>query len=82
MGVCYGKFNGTKIVVCHKWRDYSPVYHKTYVLDLQTFLRDKFARWAGNGSYVVEDGKHFKDIVVEYIERCVTHKIPKKLSGS
>jgi len=29
-----------------------PVYNKTDILGLQTFLRDKFARWAGNGSCV------------------------------
>ena len=27
-----------------------PVYRKTDVLSLQTFLRDKFAVWASNGS--------------------------------
>jgi len=27
-----------------------PVYNKTDVLGLQTFLRDKFAVWASNGS--------------------------------
>jgi hypothetical protein len=29
-----------------------PVYHKTNILGLQTFLRDKFAIWAGNGRCV------------------------------
>jgi hypothetical protein len=31
-----------------------PVYNKTNVLGLQTFLRDKFAVWASNGSCVEE----------------------------
>jgi hypothetical protein len=29
-----------------------PVYHKANVLDLKTFLRDKFAIWASNGRCV------------------------------
>jgi hypothetical protein len=31
-----------------------PVYNKTDVLGLQTFLRDKFTVWASNGSCVEE----------------------------
>jgi hypothetical protein len=54
------------------------VYHKTDFLGLQTFLRDKFARWAGNGSFVEEIWEHFKEIVFESIERSLLHKIPKK----
>jgi hypothetical protein len=44
------------------------VYHKTDVLVFQTFLRDKFAIWAGNGSCVEEIWKNFKQIVFESIE--------------
>jgi len=31
-----------------------PVYHKTDVLGLQTFLQGKFYLWAGNGSCMVD----------------------------
>jgi hypothetical protein len=58
-----------------------PVYNKTDVLGLQTFLRDKFARWAGNGSCVEQIRENFKEIVLECIERFVQHKILKN-SGS
>jgi hypothetical protein len=40
-----------------------PVYHKTDVLGLQIFLRDKLAWWAGKGSGVEEIWKNFKEIV-------------------
>jgi hypothetical protein len=33
-----------------------PVYNKTDVLGLKTFLRDKFAVWASNGSCVERYG--------------------------
>jgi hypothetical protein len=57
-----------------------PVYNKTDVLGLQTFLRDKFAVWAGNGSSVEEICEKFKSIVHESIERFVPHKILRKNS--
>jgi hypothetical protein len=37
------------------------VYHKTYVLGLQKFLRDKIPTWANNGSCVEDRCKNFKD---------------------
>ena len=40
-----------------------PVYNKTDVLGLQTFLRDKFAVWARNGSCVKEIWNNYKNIV-------------------
>ena len=40
-----------------------PVYRKTDVLSLQTFLRDKFALWASNGSCVEEMWNKFKESV-------------------
>jgi len=42
-------------VICHmpQVERLVPVYHKTDV-GLQTFVRDKFARWAGNGGCVKE----------------------------
>jgi hypothetical protein len=55
-----------------------PVYHKTNSLGLQTFLRDKFAKWASNGSCVEEILTNFKGIVFESIERFVPHKILRK----
>jgi len=55
-----------------------PVYHKTDVLDLQILLRDKFGKWASNGSCVDEIWKNFKEIVSECIERFDPHKILRK----
>jgi hypothetical protein len=52
-------------------------YHKTDVLGLQKFLRDKLPTWANNGSCVEYIWKHFTDIVSEGIERSVPHKILK-----
>ena len=52
-----------------------PVYKKTEVLGLQTFLCDKFALWASNGSSVEELWNNFKSIVHESVERFVPHKI-------
>jgi hypothetical protein len=57
-----------------------PVYNKTDVLGLQTFLRDKFAVWASNGSCVEEIWNNFKNIVCECIERFVLSKILRKSS--
>jgi hypothetical protein len=45
-----------------------PVYNKTNVLRLQTFLRDKFAVWVSNGSSVEEKWNNYKNIVYESIE--------------
>jgi hypothetical protein len=52
-----------------------PVYHKTDILGLQTFIRDKFGKWASNGSCVDEIWKNFKERVSECIERFDPHKI-------
>jgi hypothetical protein len=57
-----------------------PVYNNTDVLVLQTFLHDKFAVWASNGSGVEEIWNRFKNIVQECIERFVPHKILRKNS--
>jgi hypothetical protein len=54
-----------------------PVYNKTEVLGLQTFLRDKFAVWA---SSVEELWNNFKNILHESVERFVPHKILRKIS--
>ena len=55
-----------------------PVYHKTDVLGLQTFLLDKFVRWAGNGSCVEEICENNKEMVSESTEGFVQHKILQK----
>jgi hypothetical protein len=55
-----------------------PVYNKRDVLGLQTFLRDKFAGWASNGSSVEEIWNNLKNIVCESLKRCVPHKTLKK----
>ena len=59
-----------------------PVYQKTEVLGLQTFLRDKFGIWASNGSCVEEIWSNFKEILSECIERFVPHKILRKNSDA
>jgi hypothetical protein len=51
------------------------VYHKTDVLALQAFLREKFYFWAGNCSCVEDIWKSYKDIIFEGIKRYVPHKI-------
>ena len=45
-----------------------PVYHKTDVLGFQAFLREKFNRWAVNGSCVEEVWKSYKDMIFEGIK--------------
>jgi hypothetical protein len=52
-----------------------PVYNKTDVLGLQTFLCNRFTDWASNGSSVEQIWNHFKNIVQESVERFVPHKI-------
>jgi len=55
-----------------------PVYHKTNVTGLQSFLGSKFASWASQGSCVEENWKGFKEIVFERIDRSAPHKILRK----
>jgi hypothetical protein len=57
-----------------------PVYNKTDVIGLKTFLRDKVAVWVSNGSSVEEIWNNYKNIVYESIERFVPHKILRKNS--
>jgi hypothetical protein len=45
-----------------------PVYHKTDVLGLQGFLREKFSLWTVNGCCVEEIWKNYKDIIFESIK--------------
>ena len=49
-------------------------YHKTDVLGLQAFLREKFNRWAGNDSCLEEIWESYKDIIFEGIKRYVPQK--------
>jgi len=51
------------------------VYHKTDVLGLQKFLREKFELWAGNDSCVEDIWESYKDIIFEDIKRYIPHKI-------
>jgi len=51
-----------------------PVYNKTDVSGLQTFLRDKFVVLVTNGSSVEEILNNFKNRGHESIERFVPHK--------
>jgi hypothetical protein len=56
-----------------------PVYNKTDVLGLQTFLCDKFAVWVSNGSSVEEIWNNYMNIVYDSIERFVPHKMFRKI---
>ena len=49
-----------------------PVYHKTDVLGLQAFLREKFNLWAGNGGCVEEIWRSYKDIIFEGIKKILS----------
>jgi hypothetical protein len=55
-----------------------PLYHKTDVLGLQAFLREKFKLWAGNGSCVEEIWNSYKDIILEGVKRYVPNKTLSK----
>jgi hypothetical protein len=54
-----------------------PVYYKTDVIGLQTFLWDKLTTWTNNGSCVEDIWNKFKDIIFEGVERFVPHKTLK-----
>jgi hypothetical protein len=58
----------------------APVYHKTNVLGLQKFLRDKLPTRANNGGCVEDIRKNFKDIVFEGIKSFFPHKNLKQIS--
>ena len=51
-----------------------PMFHKTNVLGLQAFLRNKYKQWAETGSSVEEIWGNFKEIIREGINRNVPHK--------
>ena len=48
-----------------------PVYYKTDVVGLQTFLRDRFSVWANNGSSVWQVWNNFQSILHDSVERFV-----------
>jgi hypothetical protein len=52
-----------------------PLYHKTDNLGSQTFARDEFNLWAGNGSCVEEIRENIKDIIFKAIKCYVPQKI-------
>ena len=54
------------------------VYHKTNVPGLQSFLREKFASWTRNGSYMEEMWKISKEIIFESINRFILQNSEKK----
>ena len=51
-----------------------PVYNKTDIIVLQTFLWDKYEAWLSNGKSVEEIWDNFKNIVYESLEQFVPHK--------
>ena len=53
-----------------------PVYYKTVVVGLKTFLRDRFSFWASNGSSVEQIWNKLKSIIHESVESFVPHKLP------
>jgi hypothetical protein len=55
-----------------------PAYHKTNVVGLQNFLRNKLPTWANNGNCFEDIWNNFKDIDSEEIERFVPHKTLKQ----
>jgi len=57
-----------------------PLYNKTDVLGLETFLCNKFVVWASNGTCVEEMWNKFKNIVYECIEPFVPRKMLRKNS--
>jgi hypothetical protein len=51
------------------------VYNKTDVLGLQAFLREELNLCAGNGIFVEEIWKSYKNIIFEGIKRYVPQKM-------
>ena len=54
------------------------MYLKTNNPSLHSFLRNKFASWAGNESCMKEIWKSFKETVFKSIDYFVPHKILRK----
>jgi len=88
-GIVQGVSDHQTVILEVEWEDWCrephverivPVYNKTDVSGLQTFLRNKFVVWASNGNSVEEIWNNFKKIIYEGIERFVPHKILRKIS--
>ena len=86
-GIVQGVSEHQAVILEVEWKDTCsephvervvPVYNKTDVSGLQTFLRDKFVVWASNGSSVEEIWNNLKNIVYESVERFVPHKTLRK----
>jgi hypothetical protein len=82
-GIVQGISDHQAVILKVQWKDmYSkpqverlvPVYNKTDIIGLQTFLRDNFETWSSNGKSVEEIWYNFKKIVYESIEQFVPHK--------
>ena len=67
-----------KKFLCHQPDKLIPVYSKTDVISLQTFLNEKYLDWARNGSSVEHIWINFKNIIQESVKCFVPHKIRKK----
>jgi hypothetical protein len=52
-----------------------------HILDLCTFLQEKFSSWASNSTCIEEVWTNFKAIPLQGIERFVPHKMPRKNSN-
>ena len=61
----------------HQPERFIPVYNRTDVVGLQTFLRDRFLEWAGHGSSVELILNNFKSIIQECVKCFVPHELLK-----
>jgi len=87
-GIVQGLSDHLAVILDLEWEDTCPepqvekvvpVYNKTDVSGLQTFLRDKCVVCASNGSNVEEIWNNFKNTAYEIIERFVPHKTLRKI---
>ena len=88
-GIVQGISDHQAVILEVKWNDtYTkpqverlvPVYNKTDIIGLQTFLWDKYEAWSSNGKSVEEIWDNFKNIVYESLEQFVPHKKIRKNS--
>jgi len=88
-GIVQGISDHQAVILEVQWKDtYTksqvermvPVYNKTDIIGLQTFLRDKYEAWSSNGKSVEEIWYNFKNIVYESLEQFVPHKKIRKNS--
>jgi len=90
-GVVQGISDHQAVILEVKWKETCretqaerlvPVYNKTDIIGLQTFLWNKFEAWASNGKSIEEIWNNFKNIVQESIELFVPHKKLRKNSDT